>query len=111
MTAPASDRLDKWLWYARFVKTRGLAQKLIERGQVLINGAPVTKTSAVVHTGDTLAVTFGPLQRRVVVRGVSERRGPAEEARALYDEPEAASRLAPEDAALPLYLSVPKNQR
>lgn len=107
----ASDRLDKWLWHARFVKTRGLAQKLIARGQVLLNGVPVTKTSATVRAGDTLAVTFGPVQRRLTVRGVAARRGPPEEARMLYDEPEAATRLAPEDTALPLYISAPKDQR
>lgn len=97
-------RLDKWLWQARFVKTRGLAQKLIERGQVRVNGAVAEKAGHAIRPGDKLAVVLGPVKRGVVVRGLGERRGPAEEARTLYEEPYGPERLSFEDAALPLYL-------
>ena len=95
-------RLDKWLWFARFCKTRSLAQKLIERGQASLNGAVVQKTSVTVHPGDRLAITLGQLRRTVVVTDIAERRGPAEEARTLFDEPSPPERLGPGDGALPL---------
>jgi len=101
-----SVRIDKWLWFARFVKTRALAQKLIERDQVALNGAPVQKTSATVRAGDTLTVVVGHLRRTVVVRALGERRGPPAEARALYDEPAPPEALSWEEAALPLYRPV-----
>jgi ribosome-associated heat shock protein Hsp15 len=97
-------RLDKWLWFARFCKTRSLAQKLIERGQAALNGAAVSKTSVTVRPGDRLTITLGRLRRTVVVTDVAERRGPAQQARALFDEPAPPERLAPADAALPLNL-------
>ncbi len=97
------ERLDKWLWHARFVKTRGLAQKLIERGQVTVNGAVAAKAGHAVKPGDRLAVVLGPVKRHVVVCGLGERRGPAKEARSLYEEPKPAERLSAEEAALPLY--------
>lgn len=99
-----TERLDKWLWFARFVKTRGLAQKLIERGQVSVNGTVAGKAGHAVRIGDRLVIVLGPVKRSVTVRGLGERRGPAEEARTLYDEPKAAERLSAEEAALPLYL-------
>ena len=98
-------RLDKWLWFARFCKTRSLAQKLIERGQAALNGAVVQKVSAVVRPGDRLAITIGRLRRTVIVTDVAERRGPPEEARTLFDEPSAPERLDPADGALPLKLT------
>jgi ribosome-associated heat shock protein Hsp15 len=97
-----SLRLDKWLWYARFAKTRAMVQKLIERGQVAVNGAQVLKTSAQVHAGDKVAVVLGPVRRTVIVRDMGERRGPSAEARALYEEPAPPERLSWEDAGLPL---------
>lgn len=101
---PGSERLDKWLWFARFVKTRGLAQKLIERGQVSVNGAVAEKAGHALRTGDKIAIVLGPVRRSVIVRALGERRGPADEARTLYDEPQPAERLGSEEAALPLYL-------
>ena len=103
MSDAALERIDKWLWFARFVKTRGLAQKLIDRGQVSVNEQVVQKAGATVKAGDRVAVVLGPIRRNVLVLDCGERRGPADEARALYDEPHAPERLAPEDAALPLY--------
>jgi ribosome-associated heat shock protein Hsp15 len=94
-------RLDKWLWFARFCKSRALAQRLIERGQVTLNGMVAEKTAAVVRSGDKLAVVIGATRRSVVVKDVTDHRGPAPEARALYEET-AVERLAAVDAALPL---------
>lgn len=99
----SGQRLDKWLWYARFVKTRALAQKLIERGQVGLNGARVLKMSATVQPGDSVAVTLGPVRRTVIVRDPGERRGPPAQARALYEEPSPPERLSWEDKGLPLH--------
>lgn len=108
MTAPRRDtkeaglRLDKWLWFARFCKSRALAQRLVERGQVTLNGAVVEKVSATVRPGDRLELVIGSLKRRVAVKDVSDRRGPAPEARTLYEETGAPERLGALEAALPL---------
>ncbi|QFT80240.1 Heat shock protein 15 [Roseovarius sp. THAF27] len=79
-------RLDKWLWHARFFKTRSLATKLVTGGHVRVNSQRVSKASSSVKPGDVL--TF-PKERDIrVIRivAVGERRGPAPEARALYDD-------------------------
>ncbi len=83
---PASIRLDKWLWYARFFKTRGLASKSVSGGHVRVNGTRAAKPAHSVGPGDTL--TFPQGRRIRVVRIVSPgtRRGPAPEAQALYDD-------------------------
>lgn len=80
----ASLRIDKWLWFARFFKTRSLAASVVAAGGVLLNGHGVSKASAVV--GDELVFPTGKRRRRVIVLGLGERRGPAAEARALYRE-------------------------
>jgi ribosome-associated heat shock protein Hsp15 len=98
-----AERIDKWLWFARFGKTRAIAQKLVERGQVSLNGAKVKKVSASVRVGDKVVVILGTVKRSVTVLGLGEKRGPAEEARLLYDEPLPKEKLASEHAALPLY--------
>lgn len=103
-----SLRLDKWLWYARFAKTRALAQKLIDRGQVSVNGAVVQKASTQVDAGDTVAVILGPMRRTVIVRDTGERRGPPAEARTLYDEPTPPERLSWEEAAPVIHQPIPK---
>jgi len=103
-TEPKPDeRIDKWLWFARFGKTRAIAQKLITRGQVTINGNKISKASASVRVGDRVTVVLETVKRQVTVLGLGERRGPAEEARLLYDEPAPREKLASEEAALPLY--------
>jgi len=101
--APATLRLDKWLWFARFCKTRAMAQKLIERGQATLNGAVVSKTAATVRAGDKLTVIIGPMRRSFMIRDVSDRRGSAPEARGLYEETAPPERIPDEDAALPLH--------
>lgn len=78
-------RLDKWLWAARFYKTRSLAADEIARGRVQVNGQPA-KAARELHPGDRVALRQGPLQREVVVRALSAVRGPAPVAQALYEE-------------------------
>jgi ribosome-associated heat shock protein Hsp15 len=79
-------RLDKWLWYARFFKTRGLASKLVSGGHVRVNGDKAVKPAQPVGPGDVL--TFPQAREirviRIVAAGV--RRGPAAEAQTLYDD-------------------------
>ncbi|WP_455198648.1 RNA-binding S4 domain-containing protein [Kaarinaea lacus] len=78
-------RLDKWLWAARFFKTRSLAVTAIKGGKVSINGQHA-KPGKDVCIGDSLTVRQGHELRTVVVQGLSPRRGPAQEAQLLYDE-------------------------
>jgi ribosome-associated heat shock protein Hsp15 len=87
-------RIDKWLWAARFYKSRSLASDAVSGGLAQLNGARV-KPSKEVAVGDELAFTIGQTRRVVIVRGVSERRGPAKEAVKLYEEtPESISARA-----------------
>ena len=78
-------RIDKWLWAARFYKTRSLAVEEIDKGRVRINDLEV-KPSREVKVGDTLALRQGTLTRTLVVRGISSQRGPAPVAQQLYEE-------------------------
>jgi ribosome-associated heat shock protein Hsp15 len=78
-------RIDKWLWAARFFKTRTLASDAVKGGRVHLDGQRV-KASKDVQLGDRLEITIGQARRAVVVRGVSGRRGPASEAQLLYEE-------------------------
>ena len=80
-------RIDKWLWAARFFKTRGLAQAAIESGRVLVDGQRV-KLSRPLRVGDRLQVRAGDLERTVIVEGLSDQRGPAQVAQQLYRETE-----------------------
>lgn len=78
-------RIDRWLWAARLAKTRPLAAEAVSGGRVHVNGAAV-KPSRDVRPGDEIEVTTGQVRRTVVVRGTAVRRGPAPEARLLYEE-------------------------
>jgi len=80
-------RIDKWLWAARFFKTRSLAAQAVDGGRVHLNGARV-KPSKDVKPGDELVVHIGELEWVIEVRALSARRGPAAEARRLYEERE-----------------------
>ena len=80
-------RLDKWLWAARFFKTRSLAQQAVAAGRVQLNGDR-TKPAHEVKAGDMVVVRVADWRWEVKVLALSDRRGPAEEARKLYDETE-----------------------
>ena len=82
-------RIDKWLWAARFFKTRSLAQQAIAAGRVKLNDTRV-KPSHELKARDELAIRIGDFEWRITVKGLSDKRGPAEEARKLYDETEAS---------------------
>jgi ribosome-associated heat shock protein Hsp15 len=93
-------RLDKWLWAARFYKTRSLASDAIAGGKVQVKGDRA-KRSRPLQPGDEVRIRQGPYEYRVVVRALSERRGPAAAAALLFEElPE--SRAAREALALQL---------
>ena len=78
-------RLDKWLWAARFYKTRSLAGEAIAGGKVQVNGERV-KRAKTLQLNDEIRIRQGPYEYQIVVRGLSERRGPASEAALLYEE-------------------------
>jgi ribosome-associated heat shock protein Hsp15 len=92
MAAVEDIRIDKWLWAARFFKTRSLATEAVAGGKVHVNDARV-KPARELHVGDTVDITIGGLRRTVVVQALSDRRGPAAVAQALYEEtPESIER-------------------
>lgn len=78
-------RIDKWLWAARFYKTRSLAADELDKGRVRINDVEA-KPSREVKVGDTVTLRQGPVTRTLVVRGISSQRGGAPAAQLLYDE-------------------------
>ena len=101
MTEPAL-RLDKWLWYARFFKSRSLASKVCEAGKVRVDGAPVSKSHHQLRPGAVLTFPQGQHIRVVKVLAPGTRRGPAPEAQGLYEDlkpPERSNKL-PDDARL-----------
>ena len=90
----ATLRVDKWLWQARFFKTRALAAALAESGHLRINGQPTRKPGAGVGAGDVLTFPQGTRIRVIRILALGERRGPATEAQTLYldlDAQDAAS--------------------
>ena len=83
-TAGLRLRLDKWLWQARFFKSRGLAAAAIEAGAVRVNGTRVSRPGRDVMEGDTLTFPQGQRIRVVRITALGQRRGPASEAQTLY---------------------------
>jgi ribosome-associated heat shock protein Hsp15 len=104
---PGEDRqrIDKWLFFARVVKSRSLGAKLVQAGRVRINGDKTVQAAHPIKPGDALTIA---LDRRILVlrvRAPGMRRGPFEEARTLYDDlspPPAPPGVAPADATVPL---------
>jgi ribosome-associated heat shock protein Hsp15 len=91
-------RVDKWLWAARFFKTRSLANQALDGGKVKLNGERA-KPSREVKSGDRLVIRVGDSEWEVTVVGLADRRGPAEAARQLYAESEASCQRRAEQAA------------
>lgn len=86
MTAAGRQRIDKWLFFSRALKSRSLAAKLVQGGRVRLNGEKLAQASDLVKPGDVLTIT---LDRRILIYKVllpGVRRGPAEEARTLYED-------------------------
>ncbi len=89
MSEPASERIrvDKWLWAARFYKTRTLATEAVEGGHAQVNGLRV-KPAKEVRAGDRINLVIGSVSRTLIVQGIAERRGSAPVAATLYTETE-----------------------
>src|SRR5918994_7399250 len=86
MTEPEDrTRIDKWLWAARFYKTRSLAAEAVDGGKVQVNGERV-KRAKPLQVGDEVRIRLGPFEHQIVVRELSSQRGPAARAFALYEE-------------------------
>nr|WP_119062659.1 RNA-binding S4 domain-containing protein [Dichotomicrobium thermohalophilum] len=80
------QRLDKWLWFARFARTRSLAARLVEDGKVRVNREKILKPAQSVRPGDVITAAIGGRVRIVRIADPGARRGPAQEARALYED-------------------------
>ena len=92
---PAAIRLDKWLWQARFCKSRALAARLVADGVVRVNAVRVVKPATAVRIGDGLSFAHGGRVRAVRILALGTRRGPAAEAAALYADLDAAGPALP----------------
>ena len=93
------QRIDKWLWHARVVRTRTSAAALVEAGHVRLNGERVTATSRAVKAGDVVTVALDRTVRVMKVTGFAERRGDADAARLLYED---LTPISPARAAEPV---------
>jgi ribosome-associated heat shock protein Hsp15 len=100
-----SRRLDQWLWFARFVKSRSLAARLCAEGVIAVNGVAVAKANHGIKPGDTVTLPQGPWQRTVTVLAIGSRRGSAVEARTLFFETAAARRADLQPAWEPLVMA------
>ncbi len=95
-----SQRIDRWLWFARFFKSRTLAASEVAAGKIRLNGERVAKSSRAVKAGDILTFPLGPYIRVIRILSTGTRRGPAPEARLLYED-----QAPPEDQPRPERLS------
>jgi ribosome-associated heat shock protein Hsp15 len=86
LPAPSGERqrIDRWLWHARVVRTRSAAASLADAGHIRINGQRVNESSSPVRVGDVVTVSLDRCVRTMKVTGFAERRGSADDARALY---------------------------
>ena len=103
-----THRLDKWLWQARFYKTRGLAQRMCTAGKIRINSQRVRKAHYAIKAGDILTLPQGADIRVVRILAIPERRGPASEAQLCYEEfePDAVAQEVPESTRSGLRTSI-----
>ena len=83
---PTSRRLDQWLWFARFAKSRSLASRLCTAGTIILNGVVVRKARHLIRIGDIIVVPQGVVSRTIRVKALGSRRGPSSEAQLLYEE-------------------------
>lgn len=103
-------RIDKWLWAARFYKTRSLAQQAVVGGKVRLNGER-TKPAVAVKPGDRLRIVIGSYEWEIAVVQLSDKRGPAGLARQLYVEDEASQQKRAAQAALRRFAAEPAQAR
>lgn len=96
--APAL-RIDKWLFHARFFKTRSLAARVVSEGRVRVDGTPISKPSRMVCAGDTLTFPKDDSIRVIRIVALGTRRGPAPEARTLYEDLAPPERPSPDLSA------------
>ena len=103
-------RIDKWLWAARFFRTRSAAQQAVEGGKVKLDGERV-KPAKEVRVGDALAIRIGAYEWLIRIEGLSDKRGAATIARALYSEDETSRARREEQAALRKFAADPAQDR
>jgi ribosome-associated heat shock protein Hsp15 len=96
-----SQRIDKWLWHGRFVKTRSLASRLVAEGKIRVNRGKVAKPSYTVEVGDVITATLAGKVRVVKVLALADRRGPPAEARQLYEDLLAGKEDSPSQTEAP----------
>lgn len=94
-SGPDKQRLDKWLWAARFFKTRAMATEAVNGGKVHLNGERV-KPGRTIKPGDRLKITKGVMEFDVIIQDSSKQRRPAKEAQLLYEETEESQQLRKE---------------
>jgi ribosome-associated heat shock protein Hsp15 len=109
MSAEPSVRIDKWLWAARFFKTRSLAQTQIERGRIKINNDAI-KPARGVKVGDIIKIDTSDIVKTVLVLGLSESRGPAPVAQQLYSETQESVTQREQSAQQRKFASEPASQ-
>jgi ribosome-associated heat shock protein Hsp15 len=104
--SPAETRIDKWLWAARFYKTRSQATEAVAGGKVEVNGDGA-KPSKIVKPGDRVRVRLGPVEYLLTVKAIAERRGSAPAAQALYEESSESAAAREKIAAQRRYAAPP----
>jgi ribosome-associated heat shock protein Hsp15 len=97
MTAQDSQRIDKWLWHARFGRTRAAAQRLALSGQVRLNREKVRSASRLVRPGDVLTLSIGPGVRVLRITAIAQKRGSYDDAQLLYREEGETPPIAPNE--------------
>lgn len=98
MSEAETQRIDKWLWHARFARTRSAAQRLALSGHVRLNRDKVTAASRTVRAGDVLTLALGRGVQVIRICGIADRRGSSEEAQRLYRSETPDPAVSPDDA-------------